>query len=89
MKRYQIRFFGVVQQVGFRHYSQQFAKENQCTGWVKNCNDGSVLMEIQGEEERINQVITALNSLRHAHIETIEKNELSLQNENSFIYRFD
>lgn len=89
MIRYQIRFFGIVQQVGFRHYSQQYAKENQCTGWVKNCNDGSVLMEIQGREENINQVITALKSLNHVHIETIKKTELSLQDENSFDYRFD
>lgn len=88
MIRFQIIFTGHVQQVGFRFYSTTFANENNCTGWVKNQSNGSVLMEIQGEVQRIDNVVHSMKELEHITIETIRKREIPLQDENSFTIAF-
>ncbi|TYZ30190.1 acylphosphatase [Selenomonas caprae] len=63
-----IRYFGTaagqVQGVGFRMFVQQHAMELGITGWVKNMDDGTVTMELQGEAEAIDkleQIIRAGN----------------------------
>ena len=89
MIRYQMQFFGLVQQVGFRFYTQQFAKKNNCTGWVKNCDDGTVLMEIQGDQKQIDQVILSLYAIDHIQIESIKKQEIPIKDEHDFVYRFN
>lgn len=48
--RYYGRAVGRVQGVGFRFFVQQSASRLGLTGWVRNMDDGSVTMEIQGEE---------------------------------------
>ena len=48
MLRYQIRLTGWVQGVGLRWFINTRAAVNQCTGWVQNQWDGSVLCELQG-----------------------------------------
>ncbi len=42
-----------------------------CTGWVKNEWNGSVSMEIQGEEESIDQVILAIERGTFVRIENM------------------
>ena len=88
MIRYRIVFKGHVQQVGFRYYSMTFANKNHCTGWVKNLNDGSVLMEIQGSIQQIEHVIHLLQGVQHIHIDTIQKTEIPLQQDQSFELTF-
>ena len=44
---------GRVQGVGFRFFVQTEAKKAKVTGWVRNENDGSVTMEIQGTPEQL------------------------------------
>lgn len=46
--RYALLFTGEVQFVGFRWTNQMLAEEHGLTGWVKNLDDGSVEMELQG-----------------------------------------
>lgn len=85
MKRYQIKFTGVVQGVGFRYYSTQIANKHACTGWVKNLNDGSVLMEIQGSSESIKKVLEEINNIKHIIIDSIDQYPIDLiDNETSF-----
>ncbi len=43
------RAVGRVQGVCFRAFVRTLANEINVTGWVKNMNDGSVTMELQGE----------------------------------------
>ena len=57
MTRKHIIFCGSVQGVGFRWRARHAAQLFSCTGWVRNEWDGSVSMEIQGEEENIDRVI--------------------------------
>ena len=60
MIRRRIVFTGAVQGMGFRYRARHAAELCGCTGWVRNEYDGSVLMEIQGEEEQIDRVILAV-----------------------------
>ena len=58
--RKRMQFYGWVQGVGFRRRARMAAETLGCTGWVSNEFDGSVLMELQGTEEQIDQVILAI-----------------------------
>ena len=60
MIRKHIVFHGFVQGVGFRYRAYHAANLYGCTGWVRNEWDGSVSMEVQGEEEQMDKVITFL-----------------------------
>lgn len=52
-----LRITGRVQGVGFR-YSMFYAAQNYgITGWVRNCNDGSVEAVAQGETEQVDEFI--------------------------------
>ena len=48
-----MEFTGRVQGVGFRWKAAQLAKQYGLPGWVRNNEDGSVSMEIQGENMAI------------------------------------
>ncbi len=72
LQRKHIRFFGRVQSVGFRYKAQQAAKRKGVTGWVENQHDRSVIMEIQGTEQQINDVIAEIDSDPYIRIERME-----------------
>jgi acylphosphatase len=61
MTEQKIRYFasaaGRVQGVGFRYFVQTNAMELDITGWVRNMDDGTVTMEIQGTDEQIEKLI--------------------------------
>ena len=72
-------FYGWVQGVGFRYRARHAADLLGCTGWVRNEYDGSVSMEIQGEEENIDKVILAIEAGRYVHIENMESRTIPLE----------
>lgn len=74
--RKRIIFQGYVQGVGFRYRARHAADLYGCTGWVKNEWDGSVTMEIQGEESQIDQVILAIERGRYIRIENMAVKEI-------------
>ncbi|HKJ96519.1 MAG TPA: acylphosphatase [Thermoplasmataceae archaeon] len=49
-RHYDIRVFGRVQGVGFRYATRSRARELNLKGWVENHKDGSVMIEVQGDE---------------------------------------
>lgn len=53
MIRYYARATGRVQGVGFRYFVCGLAKRYGLTGWVRNCADGSVDMEVQGPKPQV------------------------------------
>ncbi|MBB5324988.1 acylphosphatase [Anoxybacillus tepidamans] len=53
MRRLHAIVHGRVQGVGFRYYTQHEALKWDLTGWVKNNDDGTVELEVQGTDERI------------------------------------
>ena len=72
MIRKHIIFTGSVQGVGFRYRARHAAELYGCTGWVRNEYDGSVVMEIQGIEEQIDQVILAVERGTFVRIESMD-----------------
>ena len=69
--RKHIIFSGHVQGVGFRWRAKKAAELYGCTGWVRNDWNGTVSMEIQGEEELIEQTIQAIEKGRFIRIDNI------------------
>ena len=84
MTRKHIIFHGSVQGVGFRWRARHAADLYGCTGWVHNKWDGTVEMEIQGEEEQIDQVIRSIESGRYVFIERMDVKTLPTEQENYF-----
>ncbi len=81
MVRKHIVFQGWVQGVGFRYRACQAAEMYGCTGWVRNEWDGSVTMEIQGDEKAIDQVIVAIQRGTYVQISNMEVKTLPLAEE--------
>ena len=79
MIRKHIIFYGSVQGVGFRYRARHAADLYGCTGWVKNEWDGSVSMEIQGEEKNIDKVILAVERGTYVHIENMNAKTLPVE----------
>ena len=77
--RQRIVFTGSVQGVGFRYRACHAAALYGCTGWVRNEYDGSVLMEIQGTEAQISQVIQALDRGTFVRIEGMEVKRIPVE----------
>ena len=84
MIRRRFSFSGSVQGVGFRWRARQAANLFGCTGWCRNEWDGSVTMEIQGEEAQIDQVIQAILRGRYIDIERLDVQSIPLKAERSF-----
>ncbi len=78
MIRRRIVFHGWVQGVGFRYRARHAAQMFSCTGWCRNEWNGSVTMEIQGEEENIDRVILAIEAGRYIRIENMDYRMISL-----------
>ena len=72
MVRKRIRLQGWVQGVGLRYRARHAAEHFGCTGWVRNEWDGSVVLELQGAEEAIDQVLLAIERGRYVRIENME-----------------
>ncbi len=85
MIRKHITFYGWVQGVGFRYRAYHAADSLGVTGWVRNEDDGSVTMEIQGTEEQIDKVVLAISKGRFVHIEKMDVRKIPVQpDERSF-----
>ena len=88
MTEQKIRYFasaaGRVQGVGFRYFVQTNAMELDVTGWVRNMDDSTVTMEIQGTDEQIEKLIGRIKkgstfikvkNMELTKLETIEQTE--------------
>lgn len=55
--RAHLLIFGRVQGVAFRYYTQDIAQSLEIKGWVRNCWDGKVEIVMEGDEEKVEQLI--------------------------------
>lgn len=72
MVRKKFQFYGRVQGVGFRWRTRHAADAFHLTGWVRNEYDGSVQMEVQGEEAMIDRLVQSLNEDRYIDIRDMD-----------------
>lgn len=86
-ERWHIIFTGKVQSVGFRYRSKYAADALGLCGWVQNLWDGSVEMEVQGEEEAIRQMLSAIQTSKYIRIEDIRADKVPIQAEGGFHIR--
>lgn len=57
MRHYNITVKGKVHGVSYRFCTHLQALKLELTGYVKNLHDGSVFIEVEGNEENINKLI--------------------------------
>jgi acylphosphatase len=70
MVRFQVRFTGQVQGVGFRATTRHVASSFPVTGWVRNEPDGSVLLQAQGREDDVQAFLIELRTRMARFIRT-------------------
>jgi len=58
--RAEILISGEVQMVGFRSFTARHASALGLTGYVRNLNDGRVEVVVEGDEKRIDDLISLL-----------------------------
>lgn len=56
-KRIIIKVYGLVQGVFFRYTTRKVARKLGLNGYVKNMPDGSVLIEAEGAEDKLNELL--------------------------------
>lgn len=85
--RKHIIFYGRVQGVGFRYYSVYKSRQLGPTGWVRNLYDGTVEMEVQGEQQVIDQLIVFLQNQRFIMIEDMDIKKIPVVDDHDFYER--
>jgi acylphosphatase len=55
-----VRVTGVVQGVFFRAWTREQADALGVSGWVRNCPDGSVEAQLEGDQAAVEQLVTLL-----------------------------
>lgn len=86
MERFLIKVCGRVQGVGFRYFVQSTATAYNITGLVKNCDDGTVRIEVQGEDKVINEFLSKIRKgNRFVSVEEMAIKKISIaDNERGF-----
>jgi acylphosphatase len=88
-QRIQYSFTGYVQGVGFRFTASHAAAMLGLTGWVRNEYDGSVTMEVQGEQDALRAVVELIQKNPGISIDEIRSEDIPLNSEEkSFEIRF-
>lgn len=90
MERKELIVSGFIQGVGFRYHVNMKALKFRVTGYVRNLDDGRVLIEVQGEAPSFSSFINDLpNGLVYARIEGMEVKDLPiLEDEVKFKVRY-
>jgi len=80
--RYSAIASGRVQGVGFRCFVQSSARELGITGWVRNMEDGTVHMEIQGAGNRLDALAAKIEKGScFIKVEKLSLEEIALHHE--------
>jgi len=83
--RKRIQVYGRVQGVGFRWYASMMASRLNVTGWAHNEYDGSVTLEVQGNEADVRDFTNAVTSgPRYAEVEDFSIQTRDVIEERSF-----
>jgi len=75
MDRFIIKIYGKVQGIGYRWFVLENARKYSLSGWVKNCDDGSVECGVMGIKEVIDKFIEDIKKHPLAKITEININK--------------
>ncbi len=79
---------GRVQGVGFRDLTLRRARELGVRGWVRNADDGSVLVHTEGEERAVNDLVDFLREgPRGAEVSGVEVEDVKPEGHEQFAVR--
>lgn len=67
---------GMVQGVGLRYLARHAAAAQGLTGWVRNCADGSVRLELQGSAQAVDRAMDSILAGRWVRVEELQHWEL-------------
>lgn len=87
--RWHMVLAGRVQGVGFRYRACAAAGALGIAGWVRNCWDGTVEMEVQGPQEAIDRMLEMVAASRWIQIDSVAKTQLLPEEERGFHVRSD
>ena len=73
---------------GISLYSKISGKIYESAGWVKNEYDGTVVMEVQGRETLIFELMKGLNRNQFIQIDWIDTEEMEPELESSFEVKY-
>lgn len=81
---------GLVQGVGYRAFALHLARSYGLTGWIRNREDGTVELEVQGEEVLVRSFLKDLKiGPRSAEVEALVVEPIEpVQKEEGFHVRF-
>ncbi|MFH1112242.1 MAG: acylphosphatase [Patescibacteria group bacterium] len=57
IERWQLTLAGRVQGVALRYHTWLYARKNNLGGWIKNQDNGSVILEIEGEATKLKDFV--------------------------------
>lgn len=82
--RQRVRFSGRVQGVGFRMTTLSQAKGLDVHGFVRNEADGSVLLDVEGPQEAVNELLGRIQRAMHDNIEDTQIDHREPKGQNGF-----
>ena len=88
--RYHLTVKGHVQGVGYRYFVIGKAKQFHLTGWVRNCSNGNVKCEAQGDEPTVQEFIRHLQTGHlWARVRQVQQEPMAeIQDEKNFEIRY-
>ena len=78
VRRYRLIFAGRVQNVGFRLEVSEMAKRLGLTGFCENLDNGSVMVEVQGQYDKIKFLVAFMKSLKRIVVKHVAVKRLPL-----------
>jgi len=90
IQRCAIVVIGRVQGVGFRFFTKETADMYGISGWVRNCFNGNVEVEAQGNEELLRQFIKEIKKgPMFGHVSDLKTKDIKIiAHENEFKIRY-
>ena len=83
-----VRITGLVQGVFFRAWTREQAKRLGVSGWVRNCPDGSVEAQLEGDAKAVERLTDLLGQGPDgARVDRIEIAEAAPENSDGFDVR--
>lgn len=90
VSRIKIKVFGHVQGVFFRYTTRKVAQKLGLTGYVKNLSNGTVYIEAEGPEQKLNELLEfSKQGPKYAQVQKVEHEFDTPTNEfKAFDYEF-